>query len=99
MNENDDLSIYGYKEPSGISHAAQRSYERYGIELTNEDLQKMSVICQSKTWMRDYQKPLGAEKHHIHVWYKETWFNLIYSSETKIIVTILHPKCDPKSRL
>lgn len=99
MTEDEDLSIYGYKDSSSISHAAQRSYERYGIELTNEDLQKMSQICQDRTWMRDYQQNLGNEKHHIHVWYKNIWFNCIYSSSTKMIVTILHPKVYPKSRL
>lgn len=50
----DDLSIYGYSENT-TPHAAIRSKERYGIDLTNEDLQKMSEICQSKTWERDYQ--------------------------------------------
>jgi hypothetical protein len=59
MENEDDLSIYGYKPESDISHAAKRAYERYGVELTNEDLQRMSLICHSKTWMRDYQKPLG----------------------------------------
>lgn len=96
MND-DDLSIYGYSQ-NIIPHAAIRSKERYGIELTNEDLQKMSEICQSKTWARDYQKPLGFEKHHIHVNYKDIWFNVIYSSTTKMIVTILHPKHDPKAK-
>ena len=40
MEQEDDLSIYGYKPESSISHAAARAYERYGVELTNEDLQK-----------------------------------------------------------
>lgn len=96
MTEN--LEIYGYTQ-NGIPHAALRAKERYGIELTNEDLKQMSIICQSKTWQRDYQKPLGFDKHHIHVNYKDIWFNLIYSSETKMIVSILHPKHDPKAKI
>ena len=97
MNDENDISIYGYSE-NEKPHAAIRSKERYGIELTNDDLKQMSIICQSKTWARDYRKSLGFDKHHIHVNYKEIWFNVIYSSTTKMIVTILHPKHDPKSK-
>jgi hypothetical protein len=93
------IEIYGFSETPKISHAAQRAKERYGVELTNEDLQKISDICQGKTWRRDYQKPLGFDKHHIHVNYKDIWWNLVYSSSTKMIVTILHPKADPTPKV
>ena len=94
----EDLSIYGYDTPK-IPHATLRAKERYDIELTNEDLQAMSKICQERTWRRDYQKDLGFDKHHIHVCYKDIWFNLIYSSSTKMVVTILHPKSNPKPKI
>jgi len=92
------IEIYGYSEVVKQPHAASRSLERYGIELSNEDLKAMSVICQGNSWARDYQKPLGYGKHHIHVSYKDIWFNCVYSETTKMIVTILHPKHDPKAK-
>lgn len=93
------IEIYGFSDKPAIPHAALRAKERYGIELTNEDLQKMSDICQDKTWRRDYQKNLGYGKHHIHVNYKDIWFNCIYSETTKMIVSILHPKHDPPAKI
>lgn len=92
------IEIYGFSDKPETPHAALRSKERYGIDLTNEDLQQISLICQDKTWRRDYQKNLGYGKHHIHVNYKDIWFNCIYSETTKMIVTILHPKHDPKAK-
>ena len=96
--EEEGIEIYGYSETPKTPHAATRAKERYGVELTNEDLQKMSEICQGKLWSRDYQKDLGYGKHHIHVSYKDIWFNCVYSETTKMIVTILHPKQDPKPK-
>jgi hypothetical protein len=93
MNE-DDISIYGFSD-NKPSHASLRAKERYGIELTDEDLQNMSDICQMKKCCRDYQKALGFGKHHIHVSYKDIWWNVIWCSETNIICTILHPKHNP----
>lgn len=95
----DDISIYGFTDKPEKSHAAIRSKERYGIELTNEDLQKMSEICQGNSALRDYQKNLGYGKHHIHVKYKDMWWNAIFSEDSKMIVTILHPKSDPKPKI
>lgn len=92
------IEIYGFTDKPEEPHAIIRARERYNIELTTEDLQKMSDICQSKLWCRDYQKNLGCGKHHIHVNYKGIWFNLIYSDTTKFIVTILHPKSDPQPK-
>lgn len=94
----EDLTIYGFDDKPKESHASIRAKQRYGIDLSKEDLQKMSEICQSKTWARDYQKSLGFDKHHIHVNYKDIWFNVIYSSNTKMIVSILHPKHDPQPK-
>ena len=82
-----------------MPHAAIRAKERYGIELTNEDLQKISLICQSKSWARDYQKDLGYGKHHIHVSYKDIWWNIIWSESTNMVVSVLHPKHDPKPKI
>jgi hypothetical protein len=98
MDDN-DISIYGFTDKPEKSHAAIRSKERYGLELTNEDLQKMSEICQGNSALRDYQKNLGYSKHHIHVKYKDIWWNLIWCSETNIICTILHQKHNPKSKI
>jgi len=95
MTDEEGIEIYGYEEKPKVPHAADRAKERYGVDLTNEDLQAMSKICQESTWRRDYQTDLGFDKHHIHVNYKDIWFNLIYSSSTKMIVTILHPKSKP----
>jgi hypothetical protein len=97
--EEEGLEIYGFSEEPKISHAIIRAKERYGIELTNEDLQVMSDICQLKKCCRDYQKPLGYGKHHIHVNYKDIWWNVIYCEESKIICTILHSKHNPKPRI
>lgn len=94
----EDISIYGYTSEPKIPHAAVRAKERYGIELSNEDLQVMSDICQLKKCCRDYQKPLGYGKHHIHVLYKEIWWNVIYSETSKMIVSILHPKHNPEPK-
>jgi hypothetical protein len=96
--EEEGIEIYGFSEKPEVPHAILRAKERYNIDLTTDDLQKISEICQSKTWRRDYQKNLGFGKHHIHVNYKDVWLNLIYSDTTKYIVTILHPKSDPKSK-
>ena len=92
------IEIYGYSTTPKPPHAAQRAKERYGVELTNEDLQKISLICQGKSSLRDYQKDLGFGKHHIHVKYKNIWWNCIFSETSKIIVTILHPKSDPQPK-
>lgn len=91
------IEIFGYST-NEIPHAALRAKERYGIELTNDDLREMSKVCQGNTWQRDYKKDLGFGKHHIHVEYKGIWWNIVYSSESKIIVTILHPKADPQPK-
>ena len=93
------IEIYGYSDAPKVPHAAIRAKERYGIELTNEDLQKISLICQGKSWARDYQKDLGYGKHHIHVSYKNIWWNLIWSETSGMVVSILSPKHDPKSKL
>jgi hypothetical protein len=71
--EEEGIEIYGYIDKPQVPHAALRAKERYGIDLTNEDLQAMSDICQMKKCCRDYQKPLGFGKHHIHVSYKSIW--------------------------
>ena len=92
------IEIYGYDDSPKIPHAALRAKERYGVELSNDDLRKMSEICQGKMWNRDYQKNLGYGKHHIHVSYKDIWWNIIYSETSKMIVTILHPKSDPQPK-
>jgi len=92
------IEIYGYTEGVKTPHAATRSLERYGIELSNDDLRAMSEICQGNSWARDYQKPLGYGKHHIHVSYKDIWFNCVYSETTKMIVTILDKKHNPKAK-
>ena len=99
MTEEEGIEIYGYSTVEKPPHAAVRCKERYGIELTNEDLQKMSEICQGNSWARDYKKPLGYGKHHVHVLYKNIWFNIIYSSESKMVVTILHYKHDPHPKV
>ena len=93
------IEIYGYNDSPKVPHAAHRAKERYGVELSNEDLQKMSDICQDKTWRREYVKNLGYGKHHIHVFYNEIWFNVVFSESTKMIVTVLHNKADPKPKL
>jgi hypothetical protein len=93
------IEIYGYSDKPEIPHAALRARERYGIELSNDDLKAMSEICQQRIWRRDYQKDLGFGKHHIHVNYKDIWWNCIYSDTTGMIVTILHPKHDPPSKV
>lgn len=95
----EDLSIYGFEEKPETPHAILRAKERYGIDLTVEDLQNMSKICQENSWRREYKKDLGYNKHHLHISYKDVWFNIIYSGTTKYIVTILHPKSDPKSKI
>jgi hypothetical protein len=94
----EDLEIYGYKSNQETSHASLRAKERYGVELSKEDLKTMSEICQLKKCCRDYQKPLGYGKHHIHVQYKDIWWNLIYSDTTGMIVSILDPKHNPKPK-
>lgn len=81
-----------------MSHASDRAKERYGIDLTNEDLQNISKLCQSKTCDREYIKNLGYGKHHLHIKYKGIWFNLVWSSTTNIVVSILHPKSDPQPK-
>lgn len=93
------IEIYGYAPKPIEPHAITRARERYNVELTEEDLRKMSEICQESSWRREYQKPLGFEKHHIHINYKDIWFNVIFSSSTKFIVTILHPKADPTPKI
>ena len=97
--EDEGIEIYGYTDKPQVPHAAVRAKERYGVDLTNEDLKKMSEICQGRIWSRDYQKDLGYGKHHIHVNYKDIWFNCVYSETTKMIVSILHPKHDPKPKI
>jgi hypothetical protein len=92
------IEIYGYSETPKVPHATLRAKERYGVELNNDDLKQMSLICQGKSWARDYQKDLGYGKHHIHVKYKDIWFNVVYAAESKIIATILPPKVDPKPK-
>lgn len=92
------IEIYGYSDTPKTPHAAIRAKERYGVELSNDDLQAMSNICQDKTWMRDYQQNLGNDKHHIHIWYKGIWFNIIWCSQSKIVCTILHPKHHPQPK-
>lgn len=93
------LEIYGFTEKPEVPHAIIRAKERYGVDLTIDDLQKMSIICQESSWRREYIKPLGYEKHHLHISYKDIWWNIIFSTSTKFIVTILHPKADPKSKI
>lgn len=89
-------SLFDEEEPETIKrtlpHAAIRAKERYGIDLTNDDLREMAKICQDKTWRRDYRKNLGKGKHNIHVNYKDIWFNCIWSSNSGIIVSILDIK-------
>lgn len=92
------IEIYGFSDTPKIPHATLRAKERYGIELTNEDLQSMSLICQGNSSLRDYQKNLGYGKHHVHVKYKDIWWNCIFSENSKIIVTILHSKADPQPK-
>jgi hypothetical protein len=99
MSHEEGIEIYGYSNEVKTPHAAVRSLERYGIELSNDDLKAMSEICQGNSWRRDYQKPLGFGKHHIHVSYKDIWFNCVYSETTKIVVTILPMKANPKSKI
>ena len=96
--EEEGIEIYGFSDKPKESHATIRSKERYGLELSKEDLQEMSIICQGNDWRRDYHKNLGCHKHHIHVKYKDIWWNVVYSDMTKMIVTILHPKHDPKPK-
>jgi hypothetical protein len=98
IEEDEGIEIYGYSDIPKVPHAIVRAKERYNIDLTNEDLRQMSLICQGTSWARDYIKDLGYGKHHIHVKYKDIWFNCIFSSSTKIIVTILDMKADPQPK-
>lgn len=69
------------------NHAKKRVFERYGIELTNTDLDKMVKTIQSGD-AEFIEGKTNTRVVHI-VKYKKTEFRVLYSGTMKRIVTFL----------
>jgi hypothetical protein len=69
------------------THAKRRVFERYNIELTNNDLDKMIKIIQSGG-AEFVQGKTNTRVVHI-VTYLKTKFRVLYSASMKRIVTFL----------
>lgn len=87
MNNNRDIKI-----DKQISHFITRAKERYNLELTKEDVLRISYKIQIGKSV-----PIVKKSNRIslqEVKYKDVWIRVAYDSRSHLVVTALEPNME-----
>ncbi|MEK7505923.1 MAG: hypothetical protein AAB597_03475 [Patescibacteria group bacterium] len=82
------------KKRSEEKHALRRLKERYGLELTLDDLETMIKRIRQPEHHRHKGKAVFVGKEsgarsRFFVWHRDVWFPVIYNKNTGTITTVL----------
>ena len=76
------------KEKSLNIHSKRRAMERFGVMFTSTDLEQLANLYRSKKYCCHLPADTLRVRRGI-VYYKDTWYPVVYDKQRKCIVTIL----------
>jgi hypothetical protein len=77
------------KRASNHSHAKQRCYDRYDLDLTEPELEGLAEDAGSPAAVPLRRDPFKSNRVWVAVWHDRSWLPVVYDEATRSIVTFL----------